>query len=56
MTIQRCPTCSNRFETEASLAVPFCSERCREMDLAAWLDERHGIPYEQDEEELDVEP
>jgi endogenous inhibitor of DNA gyrase (YacG/DUF329 family) len=25
---------------------PFCSERCRVLDLAAWADERYRIPGE----------
>jgi uncharacterized protein len=25
---------------------PFCSERCRLLDLAAWADERYRIPGE----------
>jgi endogenous inhibitor of DNA gyrase (YacG/DUF329 family) len=25
---------------------PFCSERCRLIDLGAWFDERHRIPDE----------
>ncbi len=25
---------------------PFCSERCRLIDLGAWLEERHAIPGE----------
>jgi endogenous inhibitor of DNA gyrase (YacG/DUF329 family) len=27
---------------------PFCSERCRLIDLGAWLTEQHKIPHEQD--------
>jgi endogenous inhibitor of DNA gyrase (YacG/DUF329 family) len=25
---------------------PFCSDRCRLIDLGAWFDERHRIPDE----------
>ncbi len=43
----RCPTCRKSFEA-ASLAdlpaFPFCSERCRLVDLGRWLDDRHGVP------------
>jgi endogenous inhibitor of DNA gyrase (YacG/DUF329 family) len=43
----KCPACgktvawheSNRFR-------PFCSERCRSMDLGAWAAERHRIAGE----------
>jgi len=26
---------------------PFCSERCRLIDLGAWMTERHAIPGEE---------
>ena len=42
-----CPTCKREFTwTEAALWRPFCSERCRLIDLGAWLGERHAIPGE----------
>jgi len=50
----RCPTCQRPIEwTEAFPFRPFCSERCRLIDLGAWLTERHVIPGEpaQPEEE-----
>ena len=33
--------------------MPFCSQRCRLIDLGRWLDERYGLeaePKEEDEE------
>jgi endogenous inhibitor of DNA gyrase (YacG/DUF329 family) len=30
--------------------MPFCTERCRRIDLQRWLDERYGLPWERDEE------
>jgi hypothetical protein len=38
--------------------MPFCSERCRLLDLGRWLGERYGIPYEPEEmpEEFNDEP
>ncbi len=29
--------------------MPFCSERCRLIDLGQWLDEQHGLHYESEE-------
>jgi endogenous inhibitor of DNA gyrase (YacG/DUF329 family) len=29
--------------------MPFCSHRCRLVDLGRWLDERCGLPGEPDE-------
>jgi uncharacterized protein len=44
-TIVRCPTCSRSVEwTEASRWKPFCSERCKLIDLGAWAAEQHVIP------------
>jgi len=31
---------------EANPTRPFCSDRCRVLDLAAWADERYRIPGE----------
>jgi uncharacterized protein len=46
MSLVRCPICGNQIESEQSQTMPFCSERCRTIDLGRWLDERHGLPYE----------
>lgn len=40
----RCPTCKQEFDEAASEAMPFCSERCRLIDLGRWLDESHSLP------------
>lgn len=45
-----CPTCEKKFEAEKSSAMPFCSERCRLIDLAGWLDEKIGLPVVDEEE------
>ncbi len=29
--------------------MPFCSERCRLLDLGRWLGERYGVPCEPEE-------
>jgi endogenous inhibitor of DNA gyrase (YacG/DUF329 family) len=53
--IARCPKCgaSSRLDT-ANAFRPFCSERCKLLDLGAWLDGRHAIPVV--EEEPDGDP
>ena len=53
ITIVSCPTCGkkvawlpiNRFR-------PFCSERCKLIDLGAWAAEEHSIPGDPLEDEL----
>jgi len=53
----RCPICGKSFEPEASEAMPFCSLRCRQVDLNRWLGEQYGLPYEsEDEPEKPVRP
>ncbi len=44
-TIVKCPTCEKPVEwSEKSPYRPFCSERCRLIDLGAWAGEEHRIP------------
>jgi hypothetical protein len=39
-----CPTCGRPVEwSPASPFRPFCSERCKLIDLGDWLDESHRI-------------
>jgi hypothetical protein len=40
----RCPTCRRETPWEQNPHRPFCSDRCRVLDLAAWADERYRIP------------
>jgi endogenous inhibitor of DNA gyrase (YacG/DUF329 family) len=32
---------------------PFCSERCKLIDLGAWASERYRVPVIEDEDELE---
>lgn len=54
MAIVRCPICDRPFDPEQSPAIPFCSERCRLVDLRRWLDEEYGLAVEPDEESEDL--
>lgn len=40
----KCPTCRREIDWANSPYRPFCSERCRLIDLGAWLSEKHAIP------------
>jgi endogenous inhibitor of DNA gyrase (YacG/DUF329 family) len=43
----KCPTCGRELEwSGASPFRPFCSERCRLIDLGAWLSEENAIAGE----------
>ena len=48
MTVQRvqCPTCRREIDWSQSPFRPFCSERCKLIDLGAWLTEKHAIAGE----------
>jgi endogenous inhibitor of DNA gyrase (YacG/DUF329 family) len=52
----KCPTCRRPVEwSEASAHRPFCSDRCRLIDLGAWLTEQHKIPDEPAADSDDVQ-
>lgn len=55
----RCPTCkrvvklSEKDSPGRMKFFPFCSERCRLIDLGAWFDADYRIPNRPDEESED---
>ena len=45
VTTVKCPTCEAPVEWgPQSPSRPFCSERCKLIDLGAWAAEEHSIP------------
>ncbi|PPE69008.1 DNA gyrase inhibitor YacG [Caldimonas thermodepolymerans] len=41
----RCPTCgSEHVYSTANPYRPFCSERCKNIDLGAWASESYRVP------------
>jgi hypothetical protein len=40
----RCPICRTEVAWEGNAHRPFCSERCRLIDLGAWAEGRYRIP------------
>ncbi|MGH8258992.1 MAG: DNA gyrase inhibitor YacG [Steroidobacteraceae bacterium] len=41
----KCPTCDRTIDGSPDNPYrPFCSERCKLIDLGAWLSEKRGIP------------
>jgi uncharacterized protein len=52
----KCPTCQREIEWSSSPFRPFCSERCRLIDLGAWLSEQRAIPGESVPKETDELP
>jgi hypothetical protein len=43
-TMPRCPVCDAHVDLEGLATPPFCSERCRVVDLGRWLDEAYAVP------------
>ena len=41
-----CPRCGTRREWSGNPFRPFCSERCKLIDLGGWLTEKNTIPGE----------
>lgn len=56
MPTLRCPTCHREFHAEDTTAMPFCSERCRLIDLGRWLDEKQSLPFDASEEDEESAP
>jgi len=46
-----CPTCQTKKVTDDQEHFPFCSKRCKLIDLGAWADEKYKI---EDTEEIDL--
>ncbi|WP_166254027.1 DNA gyrase inhibitor YacG [Marinobacter salicampi] len=56
--IVNCPTCKKPIEWgEQYPDRPFCSERCKLIDLGAWANEEYRVPAENvDPDDLDQTP
>lgn len=54
----RCAMCGKVFESATNQFVPFCSERCQQLDLGRWLTEQYGLPADDPSEETaeDIDP
>jgi hypothetical protein len=52
----RCPICGKDVPPRSvNRYVPFCSARCRQVDLGKWLNEEYRVPAEESTEEQDAE-
>ncbi len=48
-----CPTCGQRVKWSPKNEFrPFCSERCKLIDLGGWASEQHRIPGAREEDDL----
>lgn len=48
-----CPRCGTPapFDAENNKWRPFCSERCKTIDLGDWASERYRVPVEEERQE-----
>jgi uncharacterized protein len=55
---RRCPICRKPTDSETSADFPFCSERCRLLDLGNWSSEKYVIsnPVFDESEDEDSRP
>jgi endogenous inhibitor of DNA gyrase (YacG/DUF329 family) len=42
----KCPTCDKPIQWQGNPYRPFCSDRCRLLDLGAWVNEEYTLPGE----------
>lgn len=53
MPTHTCPNCGKEFEyktIEESRWFPFCSRRCKLIDLGRWLDGKYVVPGSEEED------
>lgn len=51
-----CPTCRKPVSWEGNVFRPFCSDRCRLIDLQGWFSERYRVPQSDESDPDDTEP
>lgn len=56
MKFVSCPQCGNQVQWDpANPYRPFCSERCKLIDLGAWATESYRIPVTENKDEPDTD-
>ena len=55
MATMRCTICADQFDSKKSTSMPFCSGRCKQIDLGRWLNEDYGIPTGPSDEDAERE-
>ena len=57
LTRVRCPQCGGESEWSAANPFrPFCSERCKLIDLGAWASEAYRVPVQETKDPLIAPP
>lgn len=53
----RCPQCGeDALWAPENPWRPFCSERCKQIDLGCWASDSYRIPVQEDSNELGADP
>lgn len=42
--MKKCPTCNRQVQWQDNPFRPFCSERCKLVDLGKWVSEEYRVP------------
>ena len=42
--MKQCPTCNREVQWQDNPFRPFCSERCKLLDLSKWVSEEYRVP------------
>jgi hypothetical protein len=50
MLVRPCPICRKPVPWEGTPTRPFCSERCKTLDLGAWASESYRMPEDDADE------
>ena len=56
MSLPKCPVCGALVAPSKTLCMPFCSERCRLIDLKRWLGEEYSVPDRLADPDEDEDP
>jgi len=55
--MDRCPICKKPATARAeNPSFPFCSPRCKMVDLGKWLSEEYRVPVEEESDEVTENP
>ena len=55
--MELCPICKKPATPRAeNPSFPFCSPRCRTVDLGKWLNEEYRVPVEEESDEVQENP
>lgn len=53
--VVKCPKCRKSFPYSESKYRPFCSERCKQIDLGHWFSETYTLPSKEKLSDEDID-